>query len=90
MQVGNWRAVRQKLSLPMDDRGPRPLEAAAAAQSITAAELREFLRLCAQRYEAKRMDPGGNPLLTPPPRTPCPALPNYSNKSLKGHFSQQC
>ncbi len=42
----------------MDDRGPRTLEAAAAAQSITAAELREFLRLCAQRYEAKRMDPG--------------------------------
>ncbi|CAL8471480.1 g11022 [Coccomyxa elongata] len=57
-QVRNWRAVRQKLSLPEDDRGPRTLEAAAAAQSITAAELREFLRLCAQRYEAKRMDPG--------------------------------
>jgi hypothetical protein len=57
----------------MNDRGPRPLEAAAAAQSITAAQLREFLRLCAQRYEAKRMDPGGDPLLTPPPRTPCPA-----------------
>lgn len=50
--------MRQKLSLPMDDRGPRAPEAAAAAQSITAAELREFLRLCARRYEAKRMDPG--------------------------------
>ncbi|EIE19808.1 beta and beta-prime subunits of DNA dependent RNA-polymerase [Coccomyxa subellipsoidea C-169] len=58
IQVKSWRAVRQKLSLPMDDRGPRAPEAAAAAQSITAAELREFLRLCARRYEAKRMDPG--------------------------------
>lgn len=50
--------MRQKLSLPMEDRGPRPLEAAAAAQSVTAAELREFVHMCAHRYEVKRMEPG--------------------------------
>lgn len=50
--------MRQKLGLPMDDRGPRHIEAVAAAQSVTAEELREFVKLCSQRYDAKRMDPG--------------------------------
>jgi hypothetical protein len=70
VQVSKWRQVRQKLGLSLCGRGPRHLEAAAAAQSITTAELRGFISLCEQRYDTKRIDPGaaGHPLTCLPPR----------------------
>ncbi len=57
-QVAHWREVRRKLGLPLTSRGPRALEATAAAQGASAAELAALVRMCAARYVRKRMEPG--------------------------------
>jgi len=57
-QVAEWRALRERLGLPDDARGDAAAEAAAAQQGLTAAQLASLVRRCAQRYEAKRTDPG--------------------------------
>ena len=58
LQVDEWRKVRMRMGLPMAARGTGAQEMAAMAQSITRAQLQEFVSLCRRRYEAKRVDPG--------------------------------
>ncbi|CAK0785283.1 hypothetical protein CVIRNUC_008489 [Coccomyxa viridis] len=57
-QVEEWRKVRKRMGLPMAARGTGTQEMAAMAQSLTRAQLQEFVSLCRRRYEAKRVDPG--------------------------------
>ena len=58
LQVEEWRKVRKRMGLPMAARGTCAQEMAAMAQSLTRAQLQEFVSLCRRRYEAKRVDPG--------------------------------
>lgn len=71
LQVADWREVRRKLGLPINGRGASALERIAAAQSVTAAELAAFVRMCAARYERKRMEPGARPGVGITPCCPC-------------------
>ena len=57
-QVAEWRALRARLGLPQDARGDASAEAVAAQQGMSPAQLAALVRRCAQRYEAKRTDPG--------------------------------
>lgn len=61
LQVEEWRKVRKRMGLPMAARGTGTQEMAAMAQSLTRAQLQEFVSLCRRRYEAKRVDPGQRP-----------------------------
>ena len=58
LQVIEWRKVRERMGLPMAARGTGAQEMAAMAQSLTRAQLQQFVCLCRRRYEAKRVDPG--------------------------------
>ncbi len=86
-QVAGWREVRQKLGLPHNARGARALEATAAAQSVTAAELAAFVRMCAVRYERKRMEPGARraPLSHPARHVPSALLCLMSVPTVYAH-----
>ena len=51
-------ALRGRLGLPPGERGDSRAETAASTLALTAQQLRAFVRLCAKRYDSKRMDPG--------------------------------
>ena len=58
MQIEEWRKLRVKLELPQEARGDDQAESAASMLSLSEAHVRNFVRLCAKRYDSKRMDPG--------------------------------
>ena len=59
MQVEEMRKRREHLGLPSDGtRGPEAVEVAAGVHAVTKRQLTGLVEHCAQRYEAKRMDPG--------------------------------
>jgi hypothetical protein len=61
--VKEYREVRGALGLPLDARGTSPgaeaLEYVAGCVGLTQQELALFVRRCLDKYEAKRVDPGG-------------------------------
>ena len=58
MQLQEWIALRKHLGLPLDARGASKAETAASMLALSQAQVQNFVRLCAQRYDHKRMDPG--------------------------------
>ena len=61
------RGVRQRLGLPIEERGPEEIEVAAGVHGLSQRELHGFVDLAVQRYQSKTMDPGqptNTPLLT--------------------------
>ena len=58
LQIEAWVALRGRLGLPPGERGDSQAESAASTLALTAQQLRNFVRLCAKRYDSKRMDPG--------------------------------
>ena len=58
MQVGEWEQARGSLGLSPSAWGDPALEAAASPAALTAAQLRQFVQLCADRYRRKVIDAG--------------------------------
>jgi len=58
MQVQQWVDLRAHLGLPGEARGENRAETAASMLALSEAQIRNFIRLCAKRYDSKRMDPG--------------------------------
>lgn len=62
-KVKAYREVRTALGLPADARGSGPgaasLEYVSGVVGLTQQELEAFVRRCLEKYEAKRVDPGG-------------------------------
>ena len=56
--------MRQRLGLPIEERGPEEIEVAAGVHGLSQRELHGFVDLAVQRYQSKTMDPGQ-------PTTPC-------------------
>ena len=54
----NWVDLRARLGLPSEARGEDRAETAASMLALSEAQIRNFIRLCAKRYDSKRMDPG--------------------------------
>lgn len=52
------RGVRQRLGLPIEERGPEEIEVAAGVHGLSQRELHGFVDLAVQRYQSKTMDPG--------------------------------
>ena len=61
LQMQQWIALRQHLGLPLESRGDSKAETAASMLALSEAQIRRFIRLCAKRYDSKRMDPGAGP-----------------------------
>ena len=65
-KVKAYREVRVALGLPAEKRGEGPgaqsLEYVAGCVGLTQQELEFFVRRCLEKYEAKRVDPGGSQL----------------------------
>ena len=57
------RGVRQRLGLPVEERGPEEIEVAAGVHGLSQRELHGFVDLAVQRYQSKTMDPGLHCLL---------------------------
>ena len=63
MQITALKEVRERLNLPVDERGPEDLEVAAGVHGLSEIELNTFIDMAEVRYRAKRMDPGELPLI---------------------------
>lgn len=66
--MSKLRGVRERLGLPIEERGPEEIEVAAGVHGLSQIELDAFVDLAVERYQTKRMDPGD----TPPPPPPLP------------------
>ena len=58
MQVSILRGARERLELPIEERGPEEVEVAAGVHGMSQIELNAFVDLVVERYQTKRMDPG--------------------------------
>jgi hypothetical protein len=58
MQVQQWVDLREHLGLPSEGRGEDRAETAASMLALSEVQIRNFIRLCAKRYDSKRMDAG--------------------------------
>ena len=72
--MSKLRGVRERLGLPVDERGPEEIEVAAGVHGLSQIELDAFVDLAVERYQTKRMDPGNPHSWSPPPPPPFNSL----------------